>query len=57
MYVENCDLNTTRTFGIVSTSGSYKFYHNDLTYNNGTAYTINSGSTKNVVMEADDWEW
>ena len=57
MYVENCALNTTRTFGIVTTSGSYKFYHNGLTYNNGTAYTNNSGSIKNVVMDENDWEW
>ena len=57
MYVENCNLNTTRTFGVVTTSGSYKFYHNGLTYNNGTAYTNNSGSNKNVVMDENDWEW
>jgi len=58
MYVENCKLNTTRTFGIVTTSGTYKFYHNGLSYNNGTsAYTSNSGSIKNVVMEQTDWDW
>lgn len=57
LYAENCSLNTTRTFGIVTTSGSYKFYHSGLTYNNGTAYTNNSGSTKNITMAADDWTW
>ena len=56
MYVENCALNTTRTFGIVTTSGSYKFYHNELTYN-GTDYTNNSGSIKNTTLEWNDWEW
>ncbi|MBO5898701.1 MAG: hypothetical protein J6R04_06800, partial [Clostridia bacterium] len=55
MYVENCALNTTRTFGIVTTSGSYKFYHNGLTYNNGTAYTNNSGSIK--MATPNGWEW
>ena len=54
MYVENCTLN--RTFGVVTTSGSYKFYHSGLTYN-GNAYTNNSGSIKNVAMEPSDWEW
>lgn len=58
LYVENCTLNTTNTFGIVTTSGSYKFYHNGLKYNSGTSdYTNNSGSIKNVVMEWNDWEW
>lgn len=57
MYVENCTLNTTATFGIVTTSGTYKFYHTGLSYNNGTAYTNNSGSIKNVQMAADDWDW
>ncbi len=56
LYVENCALNTTKTFGVVTTSGSYKFYHNNLTYN-GTAYTNNSGSILNQSMSADDWEW
>ncbi len=57
LYVENCDLNTTRTFGIVTTAGTYKFYHSDLTYNGGTAYTNNSGSIKNQAMAPDVWEW
>ena len=57
MYVEHCSLNTTRTFGIVTTSGSCKFYHSNLTYNNGAAYINNSGSIKNVLMESDDWDW
>ncbi len=56
LYVENCNLNVTRTFGIVTTSGSYKFYHNNLTYG-GTAYTNNSASIKNVVMDHTDWDW
>jgi hypothetical protein len=57
MYVENCALNTTGTFGIVTTSGSYKFYYNNLTYNNGTAYTNNSVSIKNLVLAEDNWNW
>jgi hypothetical protein len=57
LYVENCELNTTRTFGIVSTAGSYKFFHSGLTYNNGTTYTSNSGSILNKTMEPNDWEW
>lgn len=57
MYVENCELNTTRTFGIVSTNGSIKFFHSGLTYNNGTTYTSNSGSILNKTMEPNDWEW
>jgi hypothetical protein len=56
MYVENCALNTTRSFGVLSTNGSYKFYHNGLTYN-GTAYTSSSGSIKNVAMDPSNWEW
>ena len=56
LYVENCTLNTTKTFGIVTTSGSYKFYHTGVTYG-GTAYTKNSGSIKNVVLEWNDWDW
>ncbi len=56
LYAENCSLDTTRTYGIVSTKGSYKFYHSGLTYS-GTAYTKNSGSIKNVRMAADDWDW
>lgn len=58
MYVENTVLNTTRTVGIVTTNGTYKFYHNGLTYNNGSSeYTNNSGSIKKLVMEQSDWEW
>jgi len=56
MYVENCTLNTTRSFGVVTTSGSYKFYHTGLTYG-GNEYTNNSGSIKNVVLEWNDWDW
>ncbi len=56
LYAENCTLNTTRTFGIVTTSGTYKFYHTDLTYA-GNNYTQNSGSTKNYQLPADNWEW
>ena len=56
LYVENCTLNTTRSFGVVTTSGSYKFYHNDLKYG-GTLYTTNSGSIKNTTMAAKDWNW
>ena len=56
LYAENCALNTTRTFGVLSTAGTYKFNHYGLTYG-GTAYTSNSGSIKNIVMEPGDWEW
>ena len=56
LYVENAQLNTTRSFGVVSTAGTYKFYHNGLTYG-GTDYTQNSGSIKNVIMEDNDWDW
>ncbi|MBE5787955.1 MAG: hypothetical protein E7324_10550 [Clostridiales bacterium] len=56
LYAENCTLNTTRTFGIVTTSGSYKFFHNGLTYG-GTAYTNNSGSIQNKAMLDNDWDW
>ena len=58
LYAENCTLDATRTFAIVSTTGTYKFYHTNLTYNAGeSVYTNNSGSIKNVQMEADDWDW
>ena len=53
----NVEFNSKNTYNVVSTAGSYKFYHTGLTYNGGTAYTNNSGSIKNVVMEADDWDW
>ena len=56
LYAENCALNTTRTFGVVTTSGSHKFYHSGLTYG-GKAYTNNSGSIKNLAMEPGDWDW
>ena len=56
LYAENCTLNTTRTFGVVTTSGTYKFYHQGLTYG-GTAYTNNSGSIKNVKLDWNDWDW
>ncbi len=56
LYAENCSLNTTQTYGVVTTNGTYKFYHSGLTYG-GKAYTSNSGSIKNVIMEADDWDW
>ena len=56
LYVENCTLNSTKSFSVVSTKGSYKFYHNNLTYG-GTTYTTNSGSTKNQTMASDNWEW
>ena len=58
MYVENCTLNTSRPFNILTTQPSYKFYHSGLMYNNGsTEYSSNSGSTLNQVMEWNDWEW
>jgi hypothetical protein len=56
MYVEHCSLNTTRTFGVISTAGSYKFYHTGLTYN-GTTYTTNNSSIKNQSMDFNDWDW
>lgn len=56
LYAENCKLNTTRTFGVVTTSGSYKFYHNNLTYGD-SLYTNNSGSIKNTAMDYTDWDW
>lgn len=57
LYAENCSLNVTREYGVVSTAATYKFYHSGLTYNGGTTYTKNSGSIKNVVLAADDWDW
>ena len=58
LYAENCTLNTTRTFGIVTTAGSYKFYHSNLKYDNGNAtYSNNSGSILNQSMDANDWDW
>ena len=56
LYVENCTLNTTKNFGVVSTAGSYKFYYSDLSYG-GTSYTTNSSSIKNMPMAFDDWDW
>ena len=50
MYVENCTVKTNR---VVSTSGTYKFYHHNLKYNGGADYT---GSTKKQ-MSANSWEW
>lgn len=56
LYAKNCTLNTTRTFGVVSTAGTYKFWHNNLTYG-GTLYTTNNTSTKNCVLDPDSWDW
>ena len=56
LYAENCSLNTTKTFGVVSTSSPYKFYHTGLTYGE-TDYTNNSGSIKNIYMDSNDWDW
>ena len=53
MYAENCSMTTN---SVVDTANDYRFYYNDLTYGKGE-YTTNSDSIKNVVMEADDWEW
>ena len=57
MYVENCVVTGTSSFFVVTTKPNYKFYHNNLTYNNGKTYTTNSGSTLNQSMTADDWDW
>ena len=54
LYVQDCSLNTTQSYGVVSTSASYKFYYSNLVYG-GKAYTTNNSSTKNVVMAANDW--
>ena len=54
LYAQDCTLNTTQSFCVISTAGSYKFYHSNLVYGNKT-YTTNSGSIKNVVMAANDW--
>ena len=56
LYVEDCSLNVTNTFNIVSTASSYKFYHDGLTYG-GKTYTTNSGSIKNMKLAANDWDW
>ena len=56
LYAENCTLNSTKSFSVVSTAGSYKFYHTNLTYG-GTLYTTNNTSTKNKTMAWDEWEW
>lgn len=56
LYAENCALNTTRSFGVVSTNGTYKFYHSGLTYG-GTAYTQNANSILNRTMDVNDWIW
>ena len=56
LYAEDCTLNATREYGVVTTSGTYKFYHSGITYGEST-YTKNSSSIKNVVMEPGDWEW
>ena len=58
LYAENCTLNAANTYNVISTAGDYKFYHNGLKYNSGAAtYTKNSGSIKNIAMDANDWEW
>ena len=56
LYAEDCTLDATREYGVVTTSGTYKFYHSGITYGEST-YTKNSSSIKNVVMEPGDWEW
>ena len=56
LYAEDCNLNTTQAFCVVSTNGTYKFYHSGLTYG-GKEYTTNSGSNKNIKMEPNDWDW
>ena len=57
LYAEDCALNATGTFGVVTTSGTYKFFHDGLTYNNGKAYTNNSGSNSNKFLFSSNWEW
>ena len=57
LYAEDCALNATGTFGVVTTSGTYKFFHDGLTYNNGNAYTNNSGSNLNKFLFSSNWEW
>ena len=69
MYVENCVLNTTNfkwmTFaddGILAKASTYNFYYNNLKYADGdkeytNEYFGTKDTVKNVVMEANDWEW
>lgn len=56
LYAEDCSLNTTQSFGVVSTSTQYKFFHGGLTYG-GKTYTNNSGSIKNIVLPSNNWDW
>jgi len=62
LYVENTVTNATNAnykSKVYATNGSKNhFNHYGLKYNNGAdELTTNSGSIKNVKMEADDWEW
>lgn len=56
LYVENCKV-LSPSANVITTNGTYKFYHYGLTYRNGTAYTTNGGSILNQKMEANDWDW
>lgn len=57
LYAENCNLIICGAGQVVSTLGTYKFYHSGLTLDTDTAYTKNSGSILNKVMAKDDWNW
>ncbi|MBR5460559.1 MAG: SipW-dependent-type signal peptide-containing protein [Clostridia bacterium] len=58
MYVENCTLIGNFKSDTTAYAAPCALYYNNLTCNNGTQnVTVNDSFCKNVVMEADDWDW
>ena len=62
MYVENCELTVRGENQVLSTKTNAAnrtkcyFYHSGLVYN-GVLYTTNNSTTKNISMDANDWDW
>lgn len=56
LYAEDVTMTATPSMAVVSTLGSYKFFHDGVT-NDGTAYTENRGSILKGPMFYDDWTW
>ena len=58
MYVENCTLVNNFKSDSTAYAAPCALYYNNLTTYNGTqSVTVNDTYCKNVVMEADDWDW
>lgn len=57
LYAENCTINSTRSFSVVTTSGTYRFYYDNLIYGSNSTYSTNRGSIQNKVLDWNDWDW